>query len=116
MCVVRSCSCPSHRVHKSDGRGVDAGAEQHHRGGVSQRVHRHLFWSQRRALQLPRGLEVFGKASFDRVARELTAGAGREERVGWLACPLAHPDLEHGDGLSRQRRDSLLLPFPNARR
>ncbi len=55
-----------------------------------------------------RGLEVFGEASFDRVACQLTAGAGREQRVGWHACPFAHPDLEHGDGLSGEWRDSLL--------
>ncbi len=27
---------------QSDSRGVDPGAEQHHRGGVPERVHRHL--------------------------------------------------------------------------
>ena len=36
---------------------------------------------------------------------------GNSGSVGWPAA-LAHPDLEHGDGLAGERSDSLLPAFP----
>ena len=58
-----------------------------------------------------RGADVFGEAPFDRVAGEWSAGAGGEQRVGWLAVALARPDLEHGDGLAGERGDALFASF-----
>ena len=55
-----------------------------------------------------RGLEVFGQAPFDGVATQLPAGAGGEQRFGWLSAAFACPDLEYRDGLLCERCDAFL--------
>ena len=77
MCVVRSCSCPSHSAIVE----VSTPAvQQVHRRGVTQRVHRDPLGSQRRA-RLLRGRDVLGEAPLDRVAGERAAVARGKQRT-----------------------------------
>src|SRR5215207_11290880 len=86
-----------------DGGRVDAGVEEHHRGGVAQYVHRDSLGVQRRTPGL-RGADVLGETTLDRVACQWSAGSGGEQRVGRQAGALARPYFEDGDGLAGERR------------
>jgi hypothetical protein len=55
--------------------------------------------------------EVLGKTPLEGVARERSAGAGGEQRVGGLTLALAHPDAQDGDGLAGERGDALFPAF-----
>jgi hypothetical protein len=94
-----------------DRRCVDAGLEERHRGGVAQDVHGHALCAERRARALRDG-DVLGEATFDGIAGQPSAGAGGEQRVGWLALALAQPHAQNRDGGAGERGDALLPPLP----
>jgi hypothetical protein len=80
---------------------------------MAQCVHGHALCAQSRAFALGGG-EVFGEAAFDSVAGERSAVVGGEHRVLGLALALAHPDLEHRDGLGGERADALFAALAQA--
>ena len=94
---------------QGDGRGVDAGGEQHHRGGVPQlcietcleRSVGHVAGGSR---CLARRRSTASRVS-DRRAVRGTAG----RRAG---LAFAGPDFQHGDGLAGEGRELFLSAFP----
>ncbi len=82
-------------------------------GGVPERVHRHVLGLERRAGFGGNG-EVAGEASFDRVAAEMVAGGGREQRVSRRAGAFLQPGFEHLPGIGHQGRSPLLASLADA--
>jgi hypothetical protein len=76
-----------------DDRGVDAGVEQLHRGGVPQGVGGDVLVGDRGAALGGLG-GVEGDASFDGVAGESVAGVGRKQRLVAVALTFGQPDAK----------------------
>jgi len=96
-----------------DDRGVDAGVQQAHRGGVAQDVRGDPFGSKRWAC-LCRSGGMLGQAVLERVAAERRAGAGRKQRVAGLAVALAQPCPQDRGRARGQRCDAVLSSFAQA--
>ena len=89
-----------------DHRQVDAGGSEQHRAGVPERVRRHAFGDQRRALG---GccLGVLGEQPGDGVRAERRSAASGEQRVLGNALALGEPDPQDCLGFLGQGRAPL---------
>jgi hypothetical protein len=90
-----------------DGGGVDPGAQQRHRCGVAQDVHRDALGAQRRAV-VPGGVDVLGESAFDRRRGSVGRRGVPETRPRRRDVVFACPDSQHRDGLAGERDDAFL--------
>ncbi len=96
---------------QGDDCAVDAGVQEVHRGGVSQRVRRDFLVGQAWAIA-GCGAGVLGDQKRDRVVAERPAAAGWEQWLVTLAGAFGEPFAQDGDGLPGQWGCSLFPSFP----
>ncbi|HLI33082.1 MAG TPA: hypothetical protein VKU89_10150 [Solirubrobacteraceae bacterium] len=92
---------------------LDAGVQELHRGGVSERVQRHVLGLEGRAAIAGSG-EMLGETALQPVAAQPPAAAVGEQRLARLALALGEPGAQDRARSLGQRRDALHSPLSAA--